>query len=154
MPDGRGSLTCACRVPTLALMAAADPPFPPVPGYAWDWLQRSRPVLSAAAVRLTGGVPSAGFVDRLREDFATDAFTQQVLIDVVAEVAFAGRVPTANPAAATWDRGLRWWAAALAGVSPSVFDEPAPTMDQGALFDLQAQPEPLPRRRGRRRRSA
>ena len=96
--------------------------FPRVPAYAWSWLQRSRPVLNEAAARLTGGVPQPGFVDSLREDFETDPFTRDVLIGVIADVAFSGRLPRFRPAGASWDRGLTWWAAAIAGTSPEEFE--------------------------------
>lgn len=111
--------------------------FPAVPAYAWAWLQRSRPVLVEAADRLTGGPPSAGFLDDLRQRFETDPFTCDVLVDVIAEVAFGGRVPTTRPGGVTWDRGLTWWAAALSGTTPAAFDArsaAAPTT-QRALFD-------------------
>ncbi len=111
--------------------------FPPVPAYAWAWLQRSRPVLVEAADRLTGAPPTAGFLDDLRDRFETDPFTCDVLVDVIAEIAFGGRVPATRPGGVTWDRGLIWWAAALSGTTPAAFEAqsvaaPAP---QAALFD-------------------
>lgn len=96
--------------------------FPRVPGYAWAWFQRSRPVVSEAARRLTGTEPAPGFVDELRSAFEADAFTRDVVIGVVADVAFAGRAPARRPPGASWDRGLTWWAAALAGTSPREFE--------------------------------
>lgn len=118
--------------------AAPDPSrLPPVPGYAWGWLQRSRPVLAEVARRLTGQPPSQGFVEDLRARFETDPFTRDVLVDVIAEVAFGGRVPSHRPPGVSWDRGLAWWAATLAGVAPAAFDRP--TVDppvQTPLFDV------------------
>ncbi len=120
------------------LTAGSPPPLGAVPGYAWSWLQRSRPVLVEAARRLTGQPPTPTFVDDLREACARDPFTQAVLADVVAEVAFSGRVPTARPPGVSWDRGLTWWAAALAGTTPAAFDAAVPGVAQRSLFD----PEP------------
>ncbi len=108
---------------------------PRPPAYAWAWLQRSRPVLEAAAERLTGGPPTAGFVDELRERFEEDAFTRDILVGVIADVAFNGRVPRARPAGVSWDRGLTWWAAALAGTTPSAFERRGATSAQPPLFD-------------------
>lgn len=135
-------------------MAAADepatspPPLAAVPAHAWAWLQRSRPVLVEVARRLTGEPPTAGFVDELREACARDPFTQAVLADVVAEVAFSGRVPTARPPGASWDRGLTWWAAALAGTTPAAFEAAGPRSTQRRLFDDGSADEEV---RGRRR---
>lgn len=104
-----------------------------VPGYAWSWLQRSRPVLAAVAQRLTGGPPGPDFLDRLRVAYATDEFTRAMVADVVAEVAFSGRVPAVRPRGASWDRGLTWWAAALSGTTPRAF-EAAGLAQQRRLF--------------------
>lgn len=108
---------------------------PRPPAYAWAWLQRSRPVLEEAAERLTGGPPSSGFVDELRERFEQDAFTRDVLVGVIADVAFNGRIPSARPPGVSWDRGLIWWAAALAGTTPSAFEQRGHAGDQPALFE-------------------
>jgi hypothetical protein len=97
---------------------------PRPPSYAWHWLQRSRPVLSALATRLTGRAPDQGFVDEVRAAFDEDPFVQAVVLDTVAEVAFAGRVPHHRPAGVMWDRGLSWWAATLAGTSLREFESP------------------------------
>jgi len=94
--------------------------------------------------RLTGQPPSPGFVEDLRARVETDAFTRDVLVDVIAEVAFGGRVPSHRPPGASWDRGLAWWAATLSGVGPAAFDRPpveAPV--QTPLFDAGA-PDPPP----------
>jgi hypothetical protein len=114
--------------------------FPRVPGYAWTWLQRSRPVVLEAAERLTGRSPSPGFVDDLRAAFERDPFTRDVVIGVVADVAFSGRVPQRRPPGASWDRGLTWWAAALAGTTPAEFESRsgAPVASQHRLFDAAA----------------
>lgn len=110
-----------------------------MPNYAWSWLQRSRPVLAEAARRLEGRPPPPGFVDRLRDDFATDAFTRDVLIDVIADVAFNGRVPRHRPPGASWDRGLTWWAATIAGTTPAEFDaRPAPAAQSRLFADDEA----------------
>lgn len=101
----------------------STPPFPRVPTYAWRWLQRSRPVVAEAAQRLTGTPhASAAFLEGLQSSFESDPFVRDVVIDVVAEVAFSGRVPRRRPPGASWDRGLTWWAAALAGTTPEAFD--------------------------------
>lgn len=108
---------------------------PRPPAYAWAWLQRSRPVLQALADRLTGGPPSPQFVDELRAAFPDDPFVHAVVIDTIAEVAFAGRVPTRRPPGVQWDRGLSWWAATLAGVPRQEFEQPAsPGPEQVELF--------------------
>lgn len=96
--------------------------FPRVPDHAWQWLQRSRPVRAEIAQRLLGSEPPAGFVDDLRRQFEDDPFVRDLVVRVVAEVAFRGRVPTRRPAGASWDRGLLWWAAAMNGVTPSEFE--------------------------------
>lgn len=121
-----------------------------MPNYAWSWLQRSRPVLIEAARRLTGGPPPPGFVDRLREDVGRDPFTRDVLIDVVADVAFNGRVPRHRPPGASWDRGLTWWAAAIAGTTPAEFDATGPPPAQSRLFG-EEDAAPAPQRRSGRR---
>ncbi len=112
--------------------------FPRVPAYAWAWLQRSRPVVTEAAQRLTGSAPGAGFVEDLRRRFATDAFTRDILIGVIADVAFGGRLPTHRPLGASWDRGLTWWAAAIAGTTPGEFEARTETQaTQRRLFDAE-----------------
>lgn len=116
--------------------------FPRPPAYAWRWLQRSRPVLRAIADRLTGAPPDAEFLEGLARSFEDDAFTRAIVIDTIAEVAFGGRVPTRHPPGASWDRGLRWWAAALAGVSPREFDQSESTREDGAQADLFQGSEP------------
>lgn len=116
----------------------AGPPggdLPRPPAHAWRWLQRSRPVLRTIAERLTGGPPPEGFVDELRRAFEADPFTRTIVADAIAEVAFGGRVPARQPAGASWDRGLRWWAATLAGVDVAEFDGPATTAAQPDLFE-------------------
>lgn len=124
---------------------------PRVPGYAWAWFQRSRPVVAEAARRLTGRGPSPGFTEDLRASFGGDPFLQAVVADVVAEVAFKGRIPDRRPPGASWDRGLSWWAAALSGVSAAEFEArsstPAPA--QRDLFGQvdQLAPPPSPPRR-------
>lgn len=116
---------------------------PRPPAHAWRWLQRSRPVLRTIAERLTGGPPTREFVDELRRAFETDPFTRTIVVDVIAEVAFGGRVPRRQPAGASWDRGLRWWAATLAGVDVAEFDGPATTAAaQPDLFDPDAASPP------------
>lgn len=118
--------------------------FPRVPAYAWSWLQRSRPVLNEAARRLTGGPPPPGFVDTLRERFAADPFTRDVVVAVVADVAFNSRIPRSRPAGVSWDRGLTWWAAAIAGVSPQDFEAAQPPVVQSRLFGAEeSQPPPV-----------
>lgn len=95
---------------------------PRPPPYAWDWLQRSRPVLQALADRLTGRPGTHGFVDDVRAAFDDDPFVRAVVIDTIADVAFSGRVPDRRPAGVTWDRGLSWWAATLAGTTRREFE--------------------------------
>jgi hypothetical protein len=136
-----------------------DPPrnFPRVPAYAWSWLQRSRPVLAEVARRLTGGAPPAGFVDTLREQFADDAFTRDVVVGVIADVAFNGRIPRHRPPGVSWDRGLTWWAATIAGVTPEAFEAAPPNIVQSRLFgveDRSPRRPPSPRPTGTRRSAA
>jgi hypothetical protein len=109
---------------------------PRAPAYAWAWLQRSRPVLEEVARRLTGQPATTAFVEGLREQLATDAFVQDIVVGSIADVAFNGRLPTRRPAGTAWDRGLVWWAAAIAGVSPAEFEARSrlPTGTQPALF--------------------
>lgn len=113
------------------------------PSYAWAWLQRSRPVLTEVAQRLTGGPAGPGFVDDLKARYADDAFTRDVVNATVADVAFGGRVPDRRPPGASWDRGLIWWAAALAGASPPDFERrPAGAVEQRPLFGAAEPPSP------------
>lgn len=118
---------------------SVPPAAPPrVPAYAWAWLQRSRPVLDELASQLTGQPPSSTFLDDVREQFATDPFVRDVVIGVIADVAFHGRLPTRRPAGTAWDRGLTWWAAAIAGTTPTAFEArsgPSPAA-QPPLFDI------------------
>lgn len=143
-------------------MSSMDPepsgpsrPFPRVPAYAWSWFQRSRPVVEEAAQRLTGAPPGQSFVDELREAFEEDTFTRDLVIRVVADVAFKGRAPRRRPPGASWDRGLTWWAAALAGTTPEAFEarSAGPDAMQRQLFDVAEVPDGAARagRRGSRR---
>ena len=131
-------------------MAEPDPiaaAIPRVPAYAWSWLQRSRPVLQETAQRLTGGPPPAGFVDTLRERFESDEFTRNVVVAVIADVAFNGRILHHRPPGASWDRGLTWWAAAIAGTTPEQFETAGPDVVQSRLFGVE-ESSSAPRRRG------
>jgi hypothetical protein len=104
-------------------------------------------LLAEAARRLIGGPPTPGFVDDLRTQFEEDAFVRDMVIGVVADVAFGGRVPAHRPPGASWDRGLTWWAAALAGITPAEFEarSPAVRSTQRALFETDsAEPRPAP----------
>lgn len=110
---------------------------PTVPAYAWAWLQRSRPILDEVARRLTGGPATPAFVEGLPHAFASDPFTCDVVVDIIAEVAFSGRIPARRPAHASWDRGLTWWAATLAGTTPAEYAAASATPhgQQTALFE-------------------
>lgn len=130
------------------------PTFPRVPAYAWAWLQRSRPVLAEVARRLTGAPPTGGFVEHLQERFGQDAFTRDVVIGAIADIAFNGRIPRHRPVGASWDRGLTWWAAAIAGVTPEQFDAALPPVVQTRLFGVEDRPPSTPRRRTGSPRSA
>lgn len=123
-----------------------DSRLPRVPAYAWGWLQRSRPVLDEIARQLTGQPPTPEFLDSLRGQFAGDLFVQDVVIAAVADVAFGGRVPPRRPAGASWDRGLVWWAAALAGTTPAEFEARSgvPPATQRPLFDVRDDDPPAP----------
>lgn len=113
-----------------------DRPAPPrVPGYAWDWLQRSRPVVQALASVLTGQPPRPGFVQAVRRSFVEDPLVRDAVFDVVAEVAFRGRVPSSRPPGASWDRGLVWWAATLSGRSVHDYEQRGGGVEQPQLFD-------------------
>lgn len=104
------------------------------PGYAWDWLQRSRPVVERLADVLTGQRPSAGFVEAVRRSYTEDLLVRDAVHTVVSEVAFRGRVPSRRPPGTSWDRGLVWWAATLAGREPDEYTERAAEVEQPALF--------------------
>lgn len=97
-------------------------PFPRVPGYAWSWLQRSRPVLEEVALRLSGGPPTPSFLEELRTQLPSDPFVQGVVMAAVADVAFHGRLPARRPAGTAWDRGLTWWAATICGTTAEEFE--------------------------------
>lgn len=119
----------------MAAQPAPDPmPTRVVPGYAWDWVQRSRPVVERLADVLTGRPPRPGFVQAVRRSFSDDPLVQDAVFGVVADVAFGGRVPTSRPPGTSWDRGLVWWAAALVGRSPADFEHNEAAVDQPTLF--------------------
>jgi hypothetical protein len=105
-----------------------------VPGYAWDWLQRSRPVVEALAKVLTGQPPRPGFVQAVRRSFPEDDLVRGAVFDVVADVAFRGRVPASRPPGASWDRGLVWWAATLSGRSVEEYEDHGQGVEQPRLF--------------------
>lgn len=107
---------------------------PKVPGYAWDWLQRSRPIVEALSSVLTGKPPRPGFVQAVRRSFAEDPLVRDAVFGVVADVAFRGRVPPSRPPGASWDRGLVWWAATLAGYSVADYEDDGRVVDQPELF--------------------
>lgn len=108
---------------------------PRPPPYAWDWLQRSRPVVQALAQRLTGSAPTPAFLDELRGAYNDDRFVHAVVVDTVAEVAFGGRIPSRRPPGTTWDRGLSWWAAMLGGQTRREFEDAGePVGQQSSLF--------------------
>ena len=119
-------------------MAAEPAPRSPdareVPGYAWDWLQRSRPVVERLADVLTGQRPRAGFVDAVRRSYTEDPLVRDAVHSVVSDAAFRGRVPARRPPGASWDRGLVWWAATIAGRAPDEYAERAVEVEQPALF--------------------
>lgn len=106
----------------MADSSPVSPRFPRIPAHAWAWLQRSRPVLDEVSRRLTGQPPTPAFLDSLHTGLATDPFVQDVVIGVVAEVAFHGRLPTRRPLGTAWDRGLTWWAATIAGTTVQEFE--------------------------------
>lgn len=105
-----------------------------VPGYAWDWIQRSRPIVNQLAEVLTGQPPRHGFIDAVRRSYAEDPLIRDAVLSVIATVAFRGRVPPARPPGVSWDRGLVWWAAALAGCTPEEFTRARTEIDQPELF--------------------
>jgi hypothetical protein len=131
-------------------MAAQPSPEPApatrVPAHAWTWLQRSRSVLAEIAGQLYGTVAEPHVLDRLRADHAADPFVQDLVARVVCDVAFNGRVPERRPAGARWDRGLTWWAAHLAGVTPQEFEarSAGTAPPQPALFGPPPAPPPPP----------
>jgi hypothetical protein len=115
-----------------------------LPLHAWTWLQRSRSVLTEIASLLYGTPADQVVLERLKADHAADPFVQDLVARVVCDVAFNGRVPDRRPAGARWDRGLTWWAAHLAGVSPQEFEARSapPEPPQEVLFG----PPPAPPR--------
>lgn len=117
---------------------STDPPV--VPRYAWDWVQRSRPIVERLADTLTGRPPQPGFVQAVRRSFADDPLVRDAVLSVIAEVAFRGRVPARRPTGAAWDRGLVWWAAALTGRTPQEYTGDRPDVDQPALFAADMSP--------------
>jgi hypothetical protein len=111
-----------------------DGPARDAPTYAWAWLQRSRPVVERLADVLTGRPPRAGFVDAVRRSYVEDPLVRDAVHGVVAEIAFRGRVPQRRPPGTSWDRGLVWWAATLAGRTPEEYTAPPAAVEQPALF--------------------
>lgn len=125
-----------------------------MPTHAWQWLQRSRPVLTELVSQLYGSGTDGPVLERLKSDYAEDPFVQDLAARVVCDVAFNGRVPDRRPAGARWDRGLTWWAAHLAGVSVKDFDARSTPSEppQERLFGTPAPttrpaPAPAPTRR-------
>lgn len=120
---------------------------PRVPAHAWTWLQRSRSVLAEIAAQLYGTPGDQATLERLRADYAADAFVQDLVARVVCDVAFKGRVPQRRPPGARWDRGLTWWGAHLAGVGVAEFEARSSGSEppQEVLFGPPpATPEPPP----------
>ena len=125
---------------------AHDPVEPAaVPAYAWDWLQRSRPVVERLADVLTGQAPRPGFVQAVQRSYAQDPLVRDAVCSVIADVAFRGRVPTTRPLGVSWDRGLVFWAATLAGRAPEDYARPAAPVEQPALFGGEAAGHPTER---------
>lgn len=104
-------------------MARAGPP-----AYAWDWFARQRLLWREARSRLAGAPRPAAtryaavdtkaeVVAMLRADYPRDPDVRATVHDVVAEVAFLGRidVPFARLAVPNAPRGMRWWWTALTG---------------------------------------
>lgn len=119
---------------------------PAVPAYAWDWVQRSRPVVDQLAEVLTGQPPRAGFVDAVRRAFPDDPLVRDAVLSVIATIAFRGRVPSRRPPGVSWDRGLVWWAALLAGRSPQDYTAPPVDVEQPELFGHVSSAAPSERR--------
>ncbi len=119
---------------------------PRVPSHAWTWLQRSRSVLAEIGGQLYGSSSEQSVLDRLKQDYLADEFVQDLVARVVCDVAFNGRVPDRRPAGARWDRGLTWWAAHLAGVTPQEFEARSSGVapPQPVLFGPPPDPTPPP----------
>lgn len=99
-------------------------------------------------MQLYGTAGDQAVLEKLKQDYAKDAFVQDLVARVVCDVAFNGRIPTRRPAGARWDRGLTWWAAHLAGVTPQEFEtlSTGSTPPQQVLFGPApiAEPDPVP----------
>lgn len=152
-------LALRCRPCDAGVMAPSPPPaqVPPVrvPAHAWAWLQRSRSVLGEIAQQLYGIDADQSVMEKLKTDYYGDPFVQDLVARIVCDVAFNGRVPERRPAGTRWDRGLTWWAAHLAGVSPQEFEARAQATPppQPALFGPSPQaPAPPARPSGPTRR--
>ncbi|MFO7777900.1 MAG: hypothetical protein R6V28_06080 [Nitriliruptoraceae bacterium] len=98
------------------------------PAYAWDWFARQKLLWRAARSRLAAH-PSpmaaryAAVEDRrdvlplLRADYPHDQDVRRVVDEVVAEVAFLGRIDVrfSQLGVRSAPRGMRWWWTALTG---------------------------------------
>lgn len=104
------------------------------PAVAWDWLQRSRPLVERLAEVLTGRPPGAGFVQAVRRSYPDDPLVRDAVREVIASTAFRGRVPRTRPPGAVWDRGLVWWAADIVGSTIADYEADPVPVDQPALF--------------------
>lgn len=104
-------------------MATSGPP-----AYAWDWFARqpllwreSRSCLArtpAPAASRYAAVETRGeVVTLLRADYPRDALVRTVVDEVVAAVAFLGRVDASFDSlhGGTAPRGMRWWWTTLTG---------------------------------------
>lgn len=121
---------------------------PRPPAYAWDWLQRSRPVVERLARVLTGRPAGRDLVVAVRRSFATDPLVRDAVLRTVSEVAFRDRVPRRRPPGASWDRGLVWWAATLVGSTPTEYDRGGRTaVEQPPLFGDEPPTPPTVERR-------
>lgn len=136
-------MTLECRLAAEPAPRSAD--VPDAPAYAWDWLQRSRPVVERLADVLTGQRARSGFVEAVRRSYGQDPLVRDAVHSVIAGVAFRGRVPAHRPAGASWDRGLVWWAATLAGCAPEEYTQRAAEVEQPALFGDAAPARPTER---------
>ncbi|MFO7961915.1 MAG: hypothetical protein R6U94_13315 [Nitriliruptoraceae bacterium] len=98
------------------------------PAYAWDWFARQKLLWRAARSRLAASpspmaVRYAAVEDRrdvlplLKADYPQDEDVRHAVDEVVAEVAFLGRIDVrfSQLGVRSAPRGMRWWWTALTG---------------------------------------
>lgn len=119
------------------------------PSYAWDWFCRQRllwrevhrrllAVSGPAAVRYRAAETKSDVLGLLRDDLVEDPVVADIVLRVVADVAFLGRTDGAftDLGLRTPPRGLRWWWTAVTGREAEPVPAAPPPRRQLTLDDV------------------